>query len=159
MSLFSYGMTTNCCFSVTGTCTRVWTSNRSSLTVRYAIKRGKSRTAEVTWTMGGKLLRLLFLLSATVALLCSLASAEQGKSIDNIRTCFGLWRLWCVDCAFCFSFRISYVPRSIYIAYVFQPAVFGIARTHVQFSAGAECSLPLIFVPQDGIKLVHSCPV
>lgn len=115
MSLFSCGMTTNCCFSVTGTCTRVWTSNRSSLTVRYAIKRGKSRTAEVTWTMGGKLLRLLFLLSATVALLCSLASAEQGKSIDNIRTCFGLWRLWCVDCAFCFSFRISYVPRSVYI--------------------------------------------
>ena len=91
---------TNSFFFVAGTCSRVWTSIHCSPIVRYAIKRGKLRTAEVTWTMGGKLLRLLLLLCAAVALLCSLASAEQGRMTTEyscslkLRVC----HLWCVDC-------------------------------------------------------------
>jgi hypothetical protein len=43
--------------------------------------------------MGGKLLRLLVLLCAAVALLCSLASAEQGRMTTDYSPSLKLWGL------------------------------------------------------------------
>ena len=141
-------------FSVAGTCSRVWTSIHCSPIVRYAIKRGKLRTAEVTWTMGGKLLRLLLLLCAAVALLCSLASAEQGRMTTEyscslkLRVC----HLWCVDCVcVCVCVRACYLcilERTGFIVFLL-----------IETTAGCQSSGLPITERLGGMSLIHPYPV
>ena len=143
---------TNSCFSVTGSRRRVWTAIYCSPIVRYAIKRSKLRTVEVTWTMGGKLLTLLVLLCAVVALLCSLASAEQGRMTTEYSYSLKLRGLWnvvhifaiCDVCGLCVRVCVCVCLR---VCVLFACGVSFVSRT----------TWRCVYVFSNGQLLLSSC--
>jgi hypothetical protein len=115
------------CFCVAETYMRIWTWDRCSPFDRYAVKRGRLRTAEVEWTMGGQLLSLLLLLYAAVALLYSLASAEQGRMSSAYYICRWL-RLW--SAVYCMNW-----PACVHVTVPerFRLRVFAVHSHHLSY--------------------------